>query len=218
MRIVVTGDKGFVGTHLRNKLLADGHVVVGIDLKDELDVRNCDLPDADRVFHLAAQTDAQSEQAEDDALVNVIGSIRVFQRYRDKAVFASSSMVMYPVAPYAISKGAAEDYARYYGAAVVRFCNLYGGGGHSVIDKFRDGSTITIFGTGEQLRTYEHVDVAVRALIDAKPGTTTVLPGDDYTVNEIAEMFPGKPVRRLPASHLDLMDARQMAGGDNRVG
>jgi nucleoside-diphosphate-sugar epimerase len=210
MRALVTGHLGFVGTHLCRELVKRGCKVIGIDLKNGADIVSCDLPDAEKVFHLAGQTDAQCEDVGKDAAVNIAGSIRVFERYRDKAVFASSSMVMYPVAPYAISKGAAEDYARYYGAAVVRFCNLYGEGGHSVIDRFREADALTVYGTGEQLRTYEHVDVAVQALINARPGKTTILPGDDYTVNEIAAMFPGKPVSRGTGRHLDLIDARQI--------
>src|SRR4051794_27143337 len=126
MRALVTGHAGFVGIHLCKELVRRGYGVMGIDLKYGADIVTCELPDADRVFHLAAQTDAQCEDVGKDAAVNIVGSIRVFERYRDKAVFASLSMVMYPVTPYAISKGAAEDYARYYGAAVVRFCNLYG--------------------------------------------------------------------------------------------
>jgi nucleoside-diphosphate-sugar epimerase len=70
--------------------------------------------------------------------------------------------VNYPLTPYAISKRAAEDYALFYGAAVVRFCNLYGAGGHGAIDRFRDGDRIEIRGSGEQLRTYAPVEDAVR--------------------------------------------------------
>ena len=198
-------------------LRANGYEVIGFDLKDGRDIRyipDCEMPEVDRVFHLAAQTDAQSENAEADAQTNVIGSIRIFSKYREKVVFASSSMVMYPTSPYAISKGAGEDYARYLGAAVVRFCNLYGEGGHSVIDKFRESDRLKIYGSGEQFRTYAPVEDAVKAMLSVRPGQTIVLPGVDYTVNEIAEMFPGKPVDRVAARTLDLMDARQvMAGG-----
>jgi UDP-glucuronate 4-epimerase len=31
MRILVTGTAGFIGFHLKNKLLKDGHEVVGLD-------------------------------------------------------------------------------------------------------------------------------------------------------------------------------------------
>lgn len=210
-RIVVTGHLGFVGRHLLERLV--GAEVIGMDIKDGNDIINCDLPDADKVFHLAAQTNAQSDDVEEDALTNVIGSVRVFERYRDKVVFASSSMVNYPVSPYAISKAAGEAYARMFGAAIVRFCNLYGPGGHSVIDKFQAAERLTIFGSGEQVRTFASVGEALDALLSAEPGKTKILDGVDYSVNDVAKMFPSKPIDRLPIGRLDLMDARQIAGG-----
>lgn len=209
-KVLVTGHLGFVGRHLCKTLIEQGYEVVGLDTRNGNDILNCDLPEADLVFHLAAQTDAQSEDVEDDALTNVIGSIKVFERYRDKVVFASSSMVNYPVSPYAISKRAAEDYARYFGCAIVRFCNLYGAGGHSAIDKFRESERLKIYGSGDQLRTYAPVSDAVDALLAAVPGTTIVLKGENYTVNEVAERFAYKEVDRLPARKLDPMDGRQV--------
>jgi hypothetical protein len=45
-------------------------------------------------------------------------------------------------------------------------------------------------------------------LIWAKPGLH-ILPGKDMTVNDVAAMFPGKPVDRVPAAASDIMDGRQ---------
>ena len=55
MRILVTGHKGYIGSHLYNDLIRLGYDVTGIDLKDGEDVLEC-LPDVhfDFVFHLAA--------------------------------------------------------------------------------------------------------------------------------------------------------------------
>jgi UDP-glucose 4-epimerase len=212
-KALVTGHLGFVGKHLTKRLTQDGWDVIGIDRKLGADVQFADLPSVDRVFHLAAQTNAQDKDAIRDAQTNVMGALRVFATYGDKCVFASSSMVNYPRCPYAISKRAGEDYALYFGCAVVRFCNLYGEGGHSVIDKMRDGERIMIYGTGEQVRTYAPVEDAIDALMNARPGQLAILPGDDYTVNQIADMFPGKTIDHMPANELDMMDARQIYPG-----
>lgn len=206
MTIVVTGHRGFVGGHL---LRAIQGPVIGLDLADGNDILTCDLPDADRVFHLAACTDAQAADAGADARTNIMGTLRLLDRYGPAVVFASSSMVNYPVTPYAISKLAGEKYCALYGAAVVRFCNLFGEGGHSVIDRFREAEVLRVRGNGEQLRTYAHVGEAVAALLAAQPGALTVLPGRDKTVNDIAAMWPAKPIEREPATALDIMDGRQ---------
>lgn len=211
MKVLVTGHLGFVGGHLCRALSKRCDEVIGIDLEEGRDILSCKLPPVDRVYHLAAQTDAQFQSMALDAQINITGTLRLLTTYGPKLVLASSSMVNYPVVPYAISKRAAEDYALLCGAAVVRFCNLYGKGGHSVIDVFKASKRLTVRGTGEQVRTYASVNAAVEALLGAAAGTLTVLPGRDYTINQIVkEMFPNKPVDRVPAEKLDILDGRQL--------
>lgn len=204
--ILVTGHLGFVGRHLMRRL--GGAAVVGLDRNKPpgssfRDLMNCKLPEADRVYHLAAQTDAQCVDATLDAQQNIMGTLRLLERYGSRVVLASTSMVNYPLLPYAISKGACEAYAKMYGAAIVRFPNLYGDGGHSVVDVFRRAETMEIRGTGQQKRTYAKVEDAVEALLDARAGTLTVLPGEHLTVNQVADMYPDKPRVFVPGSDFD---------------
>ncbi len=210
MKTLVTGHRGFVGLHLCNELRMMGHDVFGLDKVDGNDIRYCELPDADRVFHLAAQTDAQNPDAISDAATNIHGLLRVLDKYRDRVVFASSSMVNYPVTPYAISKRAGEEYVKTYGGAVVRFCNLYGPGGHSAMDRFREDEVISIRGDGSQLRTYAHIHAAVYYLVTAKPGSFRILPGAEMTVAQIADLFPDKRRKYLPNKLTDIKDGRQI--------
>ena len=125
MRYVVTGAAGFIGSHLSERLLADGHEVVGLDsftdyydpaLKEEnargLDVRRVDLAEDeldfdgfDGVFHLAGQPGVRSFGDVFPLYLrrNVLASQRVFEaaaRDGAKVVFSSSSSVY----------GAAERY------------------------------------------------------------------------------------------------------------
>lgn len=211
MKALVTGHRGFVGAHLWAALDALGYELTGLDLKDGQDILTAELPAVDKVFHLAAQTDAQSFNAEADARTNIMGTLRLLEKYGSRLIFASSAAVNYPVTPYAISKRACEEYVRMYGAASVRFCNLYGEGGHSVIDRFRHGDCMEIRGTGTQRRTYAPVEDAVAALMDANPGVLTILPGKDMTVNDVAAMYQGKRIVHVPALQTDLIEGRQRA-------
>lgn len=212
MKILVTGSKGFIGKHLV-KHLSQKHEVIEMDLKDGNDILKAELPEVDQVIHLAANTNAFEENAYYDAEVNIMGSIRLMEKYRDKMVFTSTSMSKQNHAPYALSKNCGEKYARYFGSKIVRLCNIYGEGGHSAWDRFRDEPTITIYGDGTQLRTYAPVEKAVQLLTYAAehPPTGGIykLSGEDLTVSQIAAKFPGKPVTFAPPRKLDILDARQ---------
>lgn len=199
-RILITGDLGFVGGHLWEEIREikcrsyDSVPLIGLDLKRGAneDIRTAPLPDVDVVYHLAAQVDARTTDASGDADVNILGTIRLLERYGDKLVFASSCAVNYPDTPYAISKLACEHYCRMYGARIVRFCNLFGPGGHGVHAAFENQTTLQIRGDGEQRRTYAHVKRAVDLMLRGW-GDLDILRGVDLTVNEVADLwFPYK--------------------------
>jgi UDP-glucuronate 4-epimerase len=118
VRYVVTGAAGFIGSHLSERLRADGHDVVGLDcftdyydpaLKEEnargLDVRRIDLAEDaldfagfDGVFHLAGQPGARSfgPAFADYVRRNLLATQRVFEAAVAagvRVVWASSSSV-----------------------------------------------------------------------------------------------------------------------------
>lgn len=118
MRYVVTGAAGFIGSHLTEALLANGHEVVAVDcftdyyepaLKEEnasaFDVSRLDLAEEelaldgfDGVFHLAGQPGVRSSFADFDVYVrrNIVATQKVSEsaaRAGVRVVLASSSSI-----------------------------------------------------------------------------------------------------------------------------
>jgi nucleoside-diphosphate-sugar epimerase len=118
MRYVVTGAAGFIGSHLADTLLEQGHDVVAVDcftdyydpaLKEDnasgFDVSRLDLADDelaldgfDGIFHLAGQPGVRTSFVDFDAYAgrNLVATQRVFEsaaRSGVRVVFASSSSV-----------------------------------------------------------------------------------------------------------------------------
>ncbi len=109
MRTLVTGAAGFIGSTLVDRLLAEGHHVVGLDdlshgrrgnleqarRQDRFEFVEADIVDADLnrllaeagpevVFHLAAQIDVRRsvEDPQFDATVNAVGTVRLAEAAR----------------------------------------------------------------------------------------------------------------------------------------
>lgn len=110
---MVTGAAGFIGSTLVDRLLADGHTVVGIDnlssgkpgnldaarTSADFDFVQADIVDHDLiallrevepevVFHLAAQIDVRHSvtDPEFDAMTNVVGTVRLAEAARRASV------------------------------------------------------------------------------------------------------------------------------------
>ncbi|MFL5918665.1 MAG: NAD-dependent epimerase/dehydratase family protein [Gaiellaceae bacterium] len=175
-------------------------------------------------FHLGAQIDVRVsvERPDLDADVNVVGTLRVLEAAREhgtKLVFSSTGGAIYgecdgpadedharePLAPYGVSKLAAEEYLaaynRLHGSSHVslRYGNVYGPrqdphGEAGVVAIFmnalRDGKTPRIYGEGTQSRDYVFVADVVAATVAAAGhdgGVFNVGTGTETSVLELYE-------------------------------
>lgn len=121
MKVLVTGAAGFIGSHVVDALVADGHDVAGVDnlstgrrgnLPNDFALHEVDIRDPavdavvaafapDVVCHHAAQIDVRVSVADPatDADTNVVGSLRLLEAARRagcrRIVFASTGGAIY---------------------------------------------------------------------------------------------------------------------------
>lgn len=203
--ILVTGSSGFIGSHLKSEL--------SLDLKNGDDILTCDLPEADIIIHLAAQTDVTTSVKDPfkDALTNILGTIRLARFYKDKRfIFASSGGAIQEKieSPYGLSKFCAEEYIKLLckDYVILRFPNIYGEGSKSVVDIFKNGE-VNIYGDGSATRDYVHVSDIIEAIDQAihwKSGVYHLGSGKNYSVLDLAKAT-GKPIHFLPEREGELL-------------
>ena len=231
-RILITGGAGFLGSHLCDKLIAQGHDVLAVDNfftgskanvahllghpRFELMRHDVTFPlyvEVDEIYNLACPASpvhyqwdpVQTTKTSVHGAINMLG---LAKRVKAKILQASTSEVygdpeVHPqpesywgkVNPIGIrscydeGKRCAEtlffDYWRQHNLRikVVRIFNTYGPRMHPndgrVVSNFivqaLKGEDITIFGTGEQTRSFCYVDDLLEAMV------RTMNTGDDFT-------------------------------------
>ena len=191
MKILVTGHKGYIGSHIFSKLKQQGYDAHGIDLKDGEDILHC-LPNEtfDYVFHLAAcprvgySVEKPSYTMKQNVLVTSV-LLEWARKYGVKRIIFSSSSAVHgngdgvPKSPYGLHKLINEMecrlYSELYGLDTVclRYYNAYSedqeyGGSYSTaicawMEMIKQGRPLRIDGDGEQTRDLVHVDDIVSA-------------------------------------------------------
>jgi UDP-glucuronate decarboxylase len=248
MRVLVTGGAGFIGSHLCERLLGDGHEVICLDnfftgrrqhvahlLDDHRfeiirhDVVDPILLEVDRIFNMACPASPVHYQYNPVKTVktSVMGAINMLglaKRVRGRLLQASTSEVygdphvhpqredywghVNPIGPracYDEGKRVAEtlcfDYHRQNGVdvRVVRIFNTYGP--RMLLDDGRvvsnfivqalQGNDITIYGSGEQTRSFCYVDDLVEGLVrmmdqDNFNGPVNLGNPNEITIRELA--------------------------------
>lgn len=270
-RILVTGGAGFVGTHLCERLLAQGHEVIALDnfytgskrnvahLLDnpyfELarhDITSPYFAEVDEIYNLACPASPVHYQYNPiktvkTSVMGAINTLGMAKRLRCKILQASTSEVygdptQHPqqegywgnVNPIGVrscydeGKRCAEtlfmDYHRQNGVKIkiIRIFNTYGPKMHPndgrVVSNFivqaLRGKDITIYGTGDQTRSFQYIDDLVEAMTrmmatgDHITGPVNVGNPDEFTIKELAQKVieltgSRSQIRYMPAAKDD---------------
>ena len=141
MKCLISGSAGFIGSHLADYLIEQGHEVVGIDnfstgdpsnlnprtkcyekditnLKDLQIIFNMEKPEW--VFHEAAnaRTQLAVQNPQFDMENNIQGTLNMLLCSRDfgvkRFIYASSCIIYAPNTPYFVSKQAGESYTKVF--------------------------------------------------------------------------------------------------------
>jgi len=193
MKILVTGYKGYIGSHIYSELKKQNYEVQGIDLIDGEDILHC-LPEEnfDYVFHLAAvprvgySVEMPSYTLKQNVLVTSVLLEWAKKHSVKRVIFSSSSAVNgngdgIPLSPYGLHKLMNEMecrlYSKLYGLDTVclRYFNAYSedqkyGGTYTTaicawMEMIEKNKPLRIDGDGKQTRDLVHVEDIVSANI-----------------------------------------------------
>lgn len=224
MTILITGHKGFIGSHLTKKLGSLGLKWIGYDLVDGNDIRNklslervFDSYPIEVVIHLASLTGARrgEEYPQEYFDTNVIGTenvARLCEKYGVKKLIAfSSASAKTCMNTYGITKHAMElmlERCKVKSIHVVRPFNVYGENGRpdQVIWKWKNRieAGLPIEYHGNLKRNYTYVGDLIEALLQllSIDGDATWDFGSDQKIglenllNLFIEKYPGLRINK----------------------
>lgn len=216
-KALVTGGKGFIGSHMVEQLKARGYMVRTYDIVDGQDIRNYAMleemaKDVDVIFNLAGVLgtheliEGDIAEAFEIIVGGAINCLEVAKKYDIPMVEIGKPNIWLNV--YSITKQSAEDLTLMYHkefdvkALVVKWFNAYGERQHygspqklaptSIVRALRN-EPIPIFGNGKQTLDNIYAIDASNACIDlyeagAWGEAVEVGSGEDITVNDFVDL------------------------------
>jgi UDP-glucose 4-epimerase len=217
-KILVTGSKGYIGSHLVSSLISR-YEVIEFNRGDDLDnlIEGCKI-----VYHLASNV----EMTEKIEWKNLDNDLRLTIDLLEKCVkhnvnliiYASSGGAVYgptrgpvtelyptmPVCPYGMLKLTIENYIRFYcdlynfNYAILRIANPYGGKTKrgivfSVFNALKNDIPFTIWGDGSHVRDFIYIDDLIEAMtivsLNNLQGIFNIGTGKGTSLKKLIEMI-----------------------------
>jgi UDP-glucose 4-epimerase len=162
-----------------------------------------------RIYLLASKSDKfcleNPAEAADVMLTGMVNVLETAKKLGASVVFASSASAENPTEPYGLFKKLGEEMCAWYheqGVPTVslRFANVYGGKDDYVVSRFieaqKNGEPLTIYGNGNDVRDFIHVDDVARACLVAPTNGDVIEIGTGVgtTINQLAELVGGEVV------------------------
>jgi len=218
--ILITGNKGFIGSYLEKILQVDYHII-GRSRTDGFDISNFDSlqkmdTHVDTIIHSAA---IASNDYETSFQANVIGTLNLCKYAKENGIkhfILLSSIFAFDESnngyfnSYGQTKKMSEEIAYRYckenniELTILRLAQVYDDArlaqsGQAMlyyfIDTIQSESNITLFGESNPLRNYIHIDylcdVVKEVIKEQKVGTWNVIEKKNHTISEIAYMLFG---------------------------
>lgn len=171
MKIALTGSRGFIGSHLKTRLINDGHEVTEWDLRQDPPkcIKDFDINGVDYVIHLAAYADVRASLEDPQKywrnnVENTTNIQKICGYNHIPLLYASSSCIHnWWLSPYGISKKVNEETAMQNQVAL-RFTTVYGEGARDtmLIGRLISG---TVKYLTRHIRDFVHVSDVVDAIV-----------------------------------------------------
>ena len=190
LKILITGDKGFIGSHLKDKLQKIGiswqeaSLEDGIDLSDEEIIKK--LPPVNLVFHLASKIPQKPNEGYEKDIKAMRNIITFCEKNNSILIFPSSSAIygninrnpisedfsLNPVNDYGKSKMICEELFKKskVNGAILRLFNAYGKGQYSkfvvpsLIQGVKEGKVNIV---PETKRDFIHISDIIESMLKA---------------------------------------------------
>ncbi|MEM0133993.1 MAG: NAD-dependent epimerase/dehydratase family protein [Thermoplasmatales archaeon] len=219
MNILLTGNKGFIGTEIEKSLLRSGIKYTGMDQNERVPDDKFDI-----ILHFGARTLIRESTKNPYGYFkdNVDFTLKILEKCRvdgSTIVFPTSGSVMEATNPYSLSKKQGEEWIRLYGkiynvkSYILKLFNVYGetskkGAVYLFCKAAVRDEEVKIFGDGNHKRDFIYVGDLVHFLLEIvngriQPGDYEIGTGRPVAVNELLSIVERISEKKLKVEHLD---------------